>query len=130
MRAVAGVLGMGGRQPAPVVAKAAPPVQEAVRDEAKRQRLAALWGECEPWNGSRLIADYLHGRGVPYPEQLPIHRDLRLHPRLAYWHSGRVIGYFPVMVAVCRDAAGKPCGLHQTYLTVSAAGEVEQSGAI
>ena len=29
VRAVAGVLGMGGGQPAPVVAKAAPPVQEA-----------------------------------------------------------------------------------------------------
>ena len=127
VRTVAGVLGMGGGQPAPVVAKAAPPVQEAVRDEAKRQRLAALWGECEPWNGSRLIADYLHGRGIPYPEQLPISGDLRLHPRLAYWHAGRVIGRFPAMVAVYRDTAGKPCGLHQTYLTVAASGEVAKA---
>ena len=109
VRAVAGVLGMGGGQPAPVVAKAASPVQEAVRDEAKRQRLAALWGECEPWNGSRLIADYLHGRGIPYPEQLPISGDLRLHPRLAYWHAGRVIGRWRQLPARLCGVLGLRC---------------------
>ena len=35
-----------------------------------------------------------------YPEKMPIHSDLRLCRRLAYWHKGRVIGHFPAMVVV------------------------------
>ncbi|MCF7530319.1 DUF7146 domain-containing protein [Neisseria lisongii] len=125
-QAVAGVLGMGGSVAA-VDLKAPPQTETAAADSPeKRQRLAKLWQECKPWQETRHIADYLHKRGIPYPEMLPIHSDLRLHPNLGYWHSGRIIGHFPAMVAVYRDAEGKPCGLHQTYLSVSNQGETDK----
>lgn len=127
-KAVAGVLGMGGGSTAPAVMKQppAPLPDTAKEDEAKRQRLAALWESCERWDADRIIADYLHGRGIPYPEKMPIHSDLRLCRRLPYWHKGRVIGHFLAMVVVYRDVSGKPRGLHMTYLSVSAGGEVSK----
>lgn len=125
VNAVAAVLGMGGNAPAPAVMKQPPaPTDTAEADEAKRQRLSALWQSCEAWTADGMIPAYLRGRGIPASEDLPIHSDLRYCRRLAYWHKGRVIGHFPAMVAVYRDLTGRPRGLHQTYLAVSDGGEV------
>lgn len=128
VQAVAGVLGMGGGRVAPAVMRAAPKQADtAQEDEKKRARLAELWNACQAWDETPLIADYLHGRGVPLPEQLPISRALRLHSRLAYWHKGRILGHFPAMVGAFRDKDGNPRGLHITYLQRRSDGLVQKA---
>ena len=71
--------------------------------------------------GSRMVTSgdpvdhYLLGRYIRlniYP------RDLRTHMALGYWEDGQRIGTYPAMVAVVRDAMGRPVGLHRTYLTM------------
>lgn len=120
VKVVAAVLGMEGGHIAPAVKQAAPKQADTEQtDEKKRMRLAALWAECTEWNETPIIADYLHGRGIPLPEKLPISRALRFHARLPYWHNGRVLGRFPAMVGAFRDKTGNPCGLHITYLQYS-----------
>jgi len=71
--------------------------------------------------GSQAIASgdpvdlYLLSRNIrlnTYP------RDLRTHMALGYWEDGQRIGTYPAMIAVIRDAMGRPVGLHRTYLTM------------
>lgn len=128
VNAVAAVVGMGGGHIAPAVLRAAPKQENTVQhDEKKQARLAELWHACQAWNETPLIADYLHGRGVPLPEKLPISRALGLHSRLAYWHKGRILGHFPAMVGAFRDTEGKPRGLHITYLQRLSSGLVQKA---
>lgn len=125
--AVAGVLGLHGGHIAPVVMKAVPKQADDTQvNERRRERLAALWDECLAWNANPIIGNYLHGRGIPLPEKLPITRALRLHPRLAYWHNGRILGYFPAMVGAFRDKDGQPRGLHITYLQTDSDGLIKK----
>lgn len=64
-----------------------------------------------------MIVDYLRGRGIPQPENLPIcHKALRVHVALPYWHNGKCLGRFPAMVGAFRANDGELLGLHLTYL--------------
>jgi hypothetical protein len=93
-------------------------------DLAERQRTSLsverLLGECLPIRGTR-VDDYLTARGLgPTADQT---RDLRFHPSLTYRGFAspeaediEVLGRFPAMVALIRDAAGTIIGLHRTYL--------------
>lgn len=116
VQAVAVVVGLSGGTVAPMVAKVPPKPDCQTEDASKAARLAALWAECQPWAESPDLADYLFMRGIPLPERLPVSADLRYHPRMGYWHNGRVIGHFAAMVGLYRDVSSKPCGLHITYL--------------
>lgn len=123
VQAVKAVLGLAGGHVAPMVAKVKPAADHTAEEAARnRCRLAKLWDECLLWNAQPVIADYLHGRGIPLPEALPVSSALRFHPHLAYWHGKRLLGRFPAMVGLYRDAEGRPCGLHLTYLAVTAGG--------
>lgn len=117
VRAVAGVLGMDGGSVAPAVARlptgTAP---KAADDGKKREKLKALWQACEAWDADTVIADYLHGRGIPLPESLSVSAALRFHRSLEYWNEGKMLGRFPAMVAAFQRPDGEPCGLHLTYL--------------
>ena len=119
VKAVAVVLGLDGGHIAPAVAKTPPKPAPERQDLGQYERLMRLWAECLPWEADGIIGDYLYGRGVPVPEQLPVSDGLRLHRRMAFWHGGRVLGHFPAMVGLFQDTAGKPCGLHITYLTTA-----------
>lgn len=69
---------------------------------------------------ARPALQYLRSRGLALDE-LP--NDLRLHPRLRYYvkdpKTGAQVctGIYPALLAVFRDALGRPCTLHRTYLT-------------
>lgn len=128
VKAVAGILGLDRGNAVSKVARVAPVVMPThEHDEQRRQRLNELWQGCVAWNETHLIADYLHGRGLPLPECLPITDDLRLHQRVAYWHGGRILGHFPAMVGLFRDVVGKPCGVHLTYLQAQRDGCVNKA---
>lgn len=124
--AVLGLSGAGGAGAVPAKVKQAPvtAAADAETEAAARQRLARFWGECRPWNETPLLADYLHGRGIPMPEALPVTADLRFHAQADYWHNGRRLGRFPAMVGVFRAVGGQPCGLHITYLHTGRSGDV------
>ena len=133
VQAVAVVLGMAepagrGIPAARAAALPAAAVADATEEEEKaRKRLAVFWNECTGWDETPLIADYLHGRGIPIPEKLPVTADLRLHSRADYWHNKRKLGHFPAMVGMFRQHDGKPCGLHITYLHSDRAGMVSKA---
>ena len=80
-----------------------------------KKRLEKIFAGTQPVASGDPVDLYLLGRKIrldTYP------RDLRTHPALGYWEDGRRIGTYPVMVAVVRDAMGRPVGLHRTYLTM------------
>ena len=126
MQAVAAVLGMAGTVPTPANTLPPQPPAPAVPSNEQGERLAALWAECRPWLDSRQIVDYLHARGIPLPEKLPVSDDLRFHAALPYWHGAekRSLGRLAAMVGVFRAVDGTPAGLHITYLVRNRAGQV------
>jgi phage/plasmid primase-like uncharacterized protein len=77
------------------------------------QRIADLWAQCVPVTDGDPVALYLRRRGLegPRPEVL------KLHAGLPYWHDGKKIGTFPVMVAPVTAPDGRLVTLHRTYLT-------------
>ena len=64
--------------------------------------------------------DYLHARGLLPQKRLT--RDLLFIPDLDFWIAGdrdappAKIATLPAMIAVIRNAAGDPIGVHRTYL--------------
>jgi len=62
------------------------------------------------------LRHYLRRRGLN-PTILDGTRELRFHPKLAYFEDGRIRGRFPALLALVRDAGGKAVTLHRTYLT-------------
>ena len=126
VRAVAAVLGMAGTVPTPANTLPPQPPAPAKPSNEQGERLAALWAECRPWLDSRQIADYLHARGIPLPEKLPVSDDLRFHAGLPYWHGAekRPLGRLAAMAGLFRAVDGTPAGLHITYLVRNRAGQV------
>ena len=86
-----------------------PAQRPALSDDEKRAGLRRLYAESAPIRDGDLASVYLASRGFPGPT-MPC--DLRFAPRI-YDGQG---GLRPAMVAVVRDAEGKPANLHRTFL--------------
>lgn len=89
-----------------------PEMSEDRSREMKRQ----VWAATRPMRRGDVAESYLRGRGLVL-ETLPA--DLRTADLLDY--DGR--SAFPAMVAMVRDAAGKPVQLHRTYLQAGGTGK-------
>ncbi len=94
-----------------------PPIESEVpeRTDKIKDRLEKIFAGSQAVTCGDPVDLYLLGRNIrlnSYP------RDLRTHMALGYWEDGQRIGTYPAMVAVVRDAMGRPVGLHRTYLTV------------
>lgn len=93
----------------------------AERERVQRQqwadnaeRIRRLWAECVPLQPGDPVTLYLKRRG--FGGVWPLPQALRLHPRLAFWRDGAVIGTFPAMVAPLALPDGRTVALHRTYL--------------
>ena len=94
-----------GHQPA--AARAADNDTAAAREQ-KRERALALWRGSEPANGT--LADrYLTARGLPGLATSPV---LRFRGDTPHPEGGKL----PALIALVSDIAGRPLGIHRTYL--------------
>lgn len=86
-------------------------------DARLRQKLDELWTQAVPLTdpSAEPVRLYLARRGLSlkYALNMP---ELRFHPKVAYYHEKKLKGYYPAMVSLVFDAAGKPVTLHRTYL--------------
>jgi putative DNA primase/helicase len=74
----------------------------------------------EIWKGSRpngqVVTDYLKRRGLSVIPPGFEKFTLRSHPGLKYSHNGAYLGAIPAMLAMFVDLAGKPQGIHRTFM--------------
>lgn len=82
-------------------------------DEDKLSALRRAFKESKPMQRGDEAYQYLAGRGLRLYD-LP--ESVRLHPSMAYWDGGAVLGKFATMLATVTDAAGRAVSLHRTYL--------------
>lgn len=114
LRAVAGVLNMGGANPLPI-----PPTRLQTQPRPEKDqigKLSALWNEADPITADSPSVQYLKSRGLDMA-QLP--ENVRFLRGADYWTRGEdtplLIGRFPCMVCAIRDTDGELQGLHMTY---------------
>lgn len=113
-----GITGLSFRDVAREVERIAGTVQPtAARPErSDDDKLAALrraFKESRPIERDDEACRYLAGRGLRLYD-LP--ESVRLHPGMAYWDGGAVLGKFATMLATVTDAVGRAVSLHRTYL--------------
>lgn len=94
-----------GHAPAPRPANG--PTDAATR-QRNRERALALWNGAVPASGT-LADHYLTGRGLP---ELAASPALRFRRDTPHPEGARL----PALLALVQDAAGKPLGVHRTYL--------------
>lgn len=94
-----------------------PPSESDVPDRTEniKDRLEKIFAGSRPVTTGDPVDLYLRGRNIVLDTYL---RDLQTHMALEYWQDGQRIGSYPAMLAVVRDAMGRPVGLHRTYLTM------------
>ena len=114
LRAVAGVLNMGGANPWQI-----PPTRPQTQPRPEKDqigKLAALWNGAEMITADSPAVQYLKSRGLDMA-QLP--ENVRFLREADYWATGEdkplFIGRFPCMVCAIRDTDGELQGLHMTY---------------
>lgn len=127
---VMGALGEGSVEPlAPAVSMPAPPKPKPKQDI--RPTLRKRWMEALPLDkgeGRFLIGSYLQFRGLPVKAMLSVlEGEARLHPNLAYIQKDKVIGHYPALLTLVRDAKGDSVTMHRTYLHRSQNGVVEKA---
>ena len=104
-----------------LVGMAAPRIQpargaaKARKEEDTAREIAFILSRTGPIVGT-LAEQHLRQRGLDNPD-CP---DLLFHPDLAHRSTGT--GY-PAMVAIVRDAAGNPIGIHRTFLAPDGSGK-------
>jgi len=76
-------------------------------------RLRQIGNSLEHTTGKDPVSLYLRNRGITGITSYA----LRLHPNLAYFDQGQVIGTYPAMVAKIENAKGGTESFHITYLT-------------
>lgn len=83
-------------------------IPQGMTDDRRRQLLRDLWKSCQPIQSGDVVSRYLTARGLAgaYPADL-------LTCERCYFAEGV---YYPAMVAMVRDADGKPVTMHRTYL--------------
>ncbi len=89
----------------------------------RKALITTIWQAAN--NDHPLLVSYLEKRGCQ-PAVLPV--DVRLHPSLAYWHDGALIGHFPALVALVRDTQSQVKGLQRIYLTPDGTGKADVPG--
>lgn len=80
--------------------------------EKMRERMNRIWTAAKPLAYGDYVVAYLIRRGIKI-DRYPA--DLRCG-RVDYWDEGKKLGEYPAMIAMVRDASGKPATLHVTYL--------------
>lgn len=95
-------------------------------EAAKRYKaIKAVWGGVSGIVGTP-VETYLRSRGIK--GDLSVLENLRYHPSLYYTeYSGSPTRKFPAMVAVIRNAQGKPLSLHRTFLAKDGTGKADVS---
>jgi putative DNA primase/helicase len=83
-------------------------VQDAAAQARKQERALELWRGSEPAIGT-LADHYLTGRGLPGLAGSPV---LRFRGDTPHPEGGKL----PALVALVSDVAGRPMGVHRTYL--------------
>ena len=78
-----------------------------------KTKLIKIWNEAKLITCDDAVGQYLLSRGL----QVPAGDSLRIYNRLAYWHEGEIIGYFPTMIGFVSAPTGELITLHKTYLT-------------
>ncbi len=99
---------LAGRAPVKVTPRPAP---AKPRDDARE--IEFILSRAEPGQGT-LVDTYLAARGLG-PARCS---DLLFHPDLTHWDTK---SGWPAMVAMIRDGAGTPLGLHRTWLAADGA---------
>ncbi|MCR4143669.1 DUF7146 domain-containing protein [Alcaligenes faecalis] len=88
--------------------------QEQARQwAANRVKLLALWNSAASIAEHDPAGQYMINRGLTVPNT----GVLRFHAGLDYWHDGRCIGQFPVMLAAVTSPTGELVTVHRTFLT-------------
>lgn len=75
-------------------------------------RLRKIQFELLSPDGVTPVRRYLRNRGLQLPAQA-----VGYHPAMPYYDNGELIGKYPAMVSVFRNAQGKPISYHLTMLT-------------
>ena len=111
---------------------------QRVRDEAQAvawlaqaEKNRTLWGESQRLRPGDLVHQYLLGRGIDLaalPNGIPA--CIRLHPGLAYYQDGELIGRFPAMIGAIVSPAGQCVCLHRTYLASPMPGQAVRKAAV
>lgn len=119
----------GDRPRSAVSVRSAPSEETPPRDPRTDYRLRCLWRESSPIRADAvpdLVAAYWRGRGLGDVIQAPP-ADLRYHPALGYYDPApdgpRLVGTFPAVLAIVRDAAGDLVTLHRTWLDPDGGGK-------
>jgi hypothetical protein len=77
-----------------------------------RKRAGEIWHESRELLRDDPVDRYLRGRGLVLADLGAAPRALRYHPRL--WAARGV--YYPAMVGLVTDIAGRPIAIHRTFL--------------
>lgn len=107
----------------PAARRVLPPPPPACDPQEARRRILTTYAAAAPLGSpaGHLGRVYLRSRGLTALVDRGDLPELRLHPRLVYWHrtgAGRLLrlGEFPALLGLVRDVAGAVVGLHRTYL--------------
>jgi|TARA_B100000929_G_scaffold238882_1_gene195842 phage/plasmid primase-like uncharacterized protein len=111
--------------------KVAQPARPDAEKRDIRPTLRKRWQEALPLNrgeGRFIMASYLQFRGLPVKPMLALlEGEARVHPNLPYLEQGKVVGRYPTLLTLVRDAEGKPVTVHRTYLVRGADGIVQKA---
>lgn len=93
--------------------------ETARKDEFFVNLLSKTWSEgvsvLDPL--ARPLWSYLENRGIS-PNVLTICQEQRFHPSCQYYSDeGELLGEYPCVLSLFRDAASKPITIHRIYLT-------------
>jgi putative DNA primase/helicase len=88
------------------------PFKPEVDVDQRRRKLNEVWGAAQ--NGE-VAQRYLMKRGLPL-EVIEKIQDVRGHKELCLMDGKNVIGVFPAMLALIRNAQGIPVSIHRTYI--------------
>lgn len=99
--------------------------QEEEESKKLRAEVKALWAEAHKLNTKEAAPArlYLKNRGITIPLSF-FGDEVRYHPGIDYWHKEKgaekavYYGKFPALLSTIRNPNGKPCNLHQTFITL------------
>ena len=104
-----------------------PPREPEPKDDLTKRidKADRLWNESHPIEPGDPVWLYLKNRGITLTEYP---QDLHTHPALPYWEVGNTgkpvkTGIFPAMLAIIRSPAGKPVGIHRTWISPDGSGK-------
>jgi hypothetical protein len=107
--------------PGVAVARRAPSVPKRSEESDNRLRalLLAMWSEAVPITHPQAMAAqrYFVRRKLSVRYAGTLHQALRFHPKIAYLdEKGKLVAYYPALLANISDQEGNMVTLHRTYL--------------